>query len=115
MVTEGRILCIEVMDEHVVVGTKEGYILMYQCSTKKRQSQFPKLPDSVLCMKYVRRLDVLLVGLANGSLYVYRRDDILNGGKRLSSQKTLWNTAIILQERIIFIVIRYFYWIPSGS
>ena len=94
MVTEGRILCIEVMDQHVVVGTKEGCILVYHCNTKKRQSQFPKLPDSVLCMKYVRRLDVLLVGLANGSLYVYRRDDILKGGKRLLSRKknygTLW-------------------------
>ena len=102
MVTEGRILCIEVMDKHVVVGTKEGCILMYHCNTKKRQSQFPKLPDSVLCMKYVRRLDVLLVGLANGSLYVYRRDDLLKGGKRLLPKKTLWNTVIILQERTFF-------------
>ena len=76
--TEGRILAICVVNNLVLVGTKNGVIVVFDALQHKKSHSLPRLPDSVICFKRVtvKGGDLLLAGLANGQLVVYSTEHL---------------------------------------
>ena len=84
MIKEGRILCITaVNDDLIVVGTKQGHLIVFDAGAHEKLHSFGPFPDSVLCLKHLHSngVDILVAGLANGQLAVIQRKKLRDAGK----------------------------------
>ena len=101
LVKEGRILCMATCDNYIIVGTKKGLIIVYDGALKERSHCLEQLDDSVLCIKLVTSSDILVAGLANGNLAVYKASHLVLRGKLLFHIRTYYQQRTDLRLNIL--------------
>lgn len=81
MLVKTRIFCMASYRHLIIVGTTAGTIMVFNGITKKEVRRLSSAEDSILCLRVILNRDLIIVGVANGSLIFYSASGILDSGK----------------------------------
>ncbi|XP_057306115.1 leucine-rich repeat serine/threonine-protein kinase 2-like isoform X1 [Hydractinia symbiolongicarpus] len=78
MLVKTRIFCMTSYRHLIIVGTAAGTIMVFNGMTKKEERCLSSAKDSILCLRVILNRDLIIVGVANGSLIFYSASGILD-------------------------------------